>query len=66
MKASTKLGSGGGTAGIAVLDDDCRRFAELAHQIQGAIQIEDIVVRELLAVQDFGAGDASMVAAGST
>ena len=35
-------------------------LGEFAHQVQGAVEIEDVVVRQLLAVQHLGRGDAGM------
>ena len=40
-----------------MLDDHGRGHGELAHEIQGAVEIENVVVRQLLAVQHLGGGD---------
>ena len=41
-----------------MLDDHGGRLAELADKVQGGIEVEQVVVRQLLAVQHFGAGQA--------
>ena len=62
--ASASVVADGRAAGIVVLDDHGGRLGELADQVQGAIEIEDVVERQLLAVQHLGGGDAGVRDAG--
>ena len=58
---------GGRPARVVVLDDDARRLGELAGQVQGRVEVEDVVVTQFLAVQLLGGGDAGRgVMPGST
>ena len=45
-------------ARVVVLDDDRRRLGELADEVQGRVEVEDVVVAQFLAVQLLGGGDA--------
>src|SRR5439155_21428512 len=45
-KSLLKSCSDCGAARIVVLDDDRRRLGELADEIEGAVQVEQIVVRQ--------------------
>ena len=59
-----RLGERGGDRGparVVVLDDDRRRLGELADEVQGRVEVEDVVVAQLLAVQLLGGGDAGAV-----
>ena len=47
-----RLGRHGGAAGVVVLEDARRRPGELADQPQCAVEVEQVVVRELLAVAE--------------
>ena len=51
-------GGGRGPARVVVLDDDARRLGELAGEVQGRVEVEDVVVTQFLAVQLLGGGDA--------
>src|SRR5262249_55907181 len=53
-----------GAAGVVVLDDDHRRAAEFADEVEGAVQVEEVVVGEFLAVQDFRPADAGVAGGG--
>ena len=60
--AGTHVGLGGAGAGrhaarIRVLDHRGGRFAELEHDAQRRVEIEEVVVRQLLALQDGGVAE---------
>ena len=55
-------GAFGAAAGIGVLDDGRRRRVKLGDQLPGGVQIHQVVVRELFAVQLFGARDTGAAA----
>ena len=47
----------GGAAGVVMLQNHCRGAGEFANQIQRTIEIENVVIGQLLAVQHLGRGD---------
>src|SRR5262249_6143943 len=53
-----ECGANGGAARVIVLDDHGGRLGELADEIEGAVEVEQVVVRQLLAVQCLGSRDA--------
>src|SRR5262249_31905839 len=57
-------GADGRAAGVVVLDDDASRLGELAHQAERAVEVEDVVERQLLAVQHLCGGDTGVLRRG--
>ena len=57
-------GAGGGSAGVGVLDDDDGGLVELADQLPAGVEIDDVVVAKLFALELLGGGDALAAAVG--
>ena len=56
--------AGRGSAGIRVLDDDDGGGVELADQLPAGVEVDDVVVAQLLALQLAGVGHAFATAVG--
>src|SRR5260370_13313056 len=55
-----QAGGDGGAARIVMLDDHRGRGVEFSNQVESAVQVQNVVERQLLAVQRLGGGDAGM------